>query len=490
MGHLIMQPPPGERLLRFVGDRLSFRFSPSQGGGFPSGWRAFLRTNLGRAKLVREEIVHAHFHHLPLAGASWRDIPLLPQPDGSWAIDLPLTEVGFFKAKAYAVDERGYQHWPDGADFGVTVHPDHYRTTNTIYCAFVRMFGPSKTEVATVDAKLDAQLQQLDQQGYTVIPPSGKLRDLRRELPHIIGTLGCRIVHLLPVNPTPTTFARFGRFGSPYAIQDLTAIDPALVEFDKRTTGVEQFCELAHDIHSRGARLFIDVVINHTGWGSTLYENHPEWFLREKNGEFASPGAWGNTWADLVELEHKYPELWEHIAEAFLIWCRRGVDGFRCDAGYKVPARAWQYIIARVRQEFPEALFLLEGLGGGWWDTDALLTEGGMQWAYSELFQEFSGTQVQGYLDHALKQSTRVGVLVHYSETHDNHRLAACASGSGAPPAKPEQAAKIVAHPNREWSLHRNRRLRLHRWRGMARHRARQRPLQPRHGLGPQGKHR
>jgi len=133
------------------------------------------------------------------------------------------------------------------------------------------------------------------------------------------------------------------------------------------------------------------------------------------------------------------------------------VDGFRCDAGYKVPARAWQYIITRVRQEFPEALFLLEGLGGGWWDTDALLTEGGMQWAYSELFQEFSGTQVQGYLDHALKQSTRVGVLVHYSETHDNHRLASCASGSGAPPAKPEQAAKLIAHPNSAWSLHRNR---------------------------------
>ena len=72
-----------------------------------------------------------------------------------------------------------------------------------------------------------------------MIPPSGKLRDLIGELPHIFDTLGCRILQLLPVNPAPTTFARFGRFGSPYACLDLTAIDPALVEFDQRTNGIE-----------------------------------------------------------------------------------------------------------------------------------------------------------------------------------------------------------------------------------------------------------
>jgi starch synthase (maltosyl-transferring) len=84
-----------------------------------------------------------------------------------------------------------------------------------------------------------------------VLPPSGKLRDVRRALPHVMDTLGCRILHLLPVNPTPTTYARFGRMGSPYAGLDLTAIDPALIEFDRRTTGVEQFRELARAVHER-----------------------------------------------------------------------------------------------------------------------------------------------------------------------------------------------------------------------------------------------
>ena len=87
-------------------------------------------------------------------------------------------------------------------------------------------------------------------------PPSGKFRDLTKQLPHIVNHLGCRIIHLLPVHPTPTTYARFGRFGSPYAALDLTAVDPALVEFDKRTTGIDQFCELTYAAHSLGARVF------------------------------------------------------------------------------------------------------------------------------------------------------------------------------------------------------------------------------------------
>jgi starch synthase (maltosyl-transferring) len=424
MTKLVMAPTTGERLLRFVGDRLHFSLTLDQGRALPAGWRALLRTNLGRARAIREVLVSTHFHRRQLAGASWQDLPMQVS-DGQWSLDLALSEVGYFRAKSYAVDPVGRQHWPGGPDSGVTVHPDSYRTANTIYCAFIRLFGETKTAVTTRNEKLESQLKALDKQGYTVIPASGKIRDLIQQLPHIIDALGCRIVHLLPVNPTPTTYARMGRFGSPYACQDLTAIDPALVEFDRRTTGIDQFRELTYAAHLRGAKVFLDLVINHTGWSSTLHELHPEWFLHGPDGAFLSPGAWGVTWEDLVELDHRIPLSWEHLAGAFLIWCRRGVDGFRCDAGYKVPAAAWQFIIARVRQEFPDTIFFLEGLGGAWEVTENLLTEGGMQWAYSELFQNVSGVQVGGYLAHSLLQSQRVGVLVHYSETHDNPRLAA-----------------------------------------------------------------
>ena len=419
---LIMSPAAGERLLRFVGDKIVFSLRAGKNSASHK-MRARLRTNLGRAAARRREIIAAHAGGAVVANSSWRDVPMQKTAEG-WQIELPLAEVGYFKAKAYLLDEKNWQHWPDGSDVGISVHPNFTRTANTIYCAFTRLFGATKNLATTADAEVEAQLQSLAAQGYATLPPSGKFRGLMRQLPHIVQRLGCRILHLLPVHPTPTTYARFGRNGSPYAALDLTAVDPALIEFDKRTTGIDQFCELTAAAHSLGARVFIDIVINHTGWGSTLQENHPEFFLKKPDGEFASPGAWGTVWEDLVELEQHDVKLWDIVADSLLVWCRRGVDGFRCDAGYKIPAPAWQYIVARVQEEFPETIFLLEGLGGSWDATESLLTEGGMQWAYSELFQNYSGKDVAWYLDYANRQSERVGSYVHYSETHDNDRLA------------------------------------------------------------------
>ncbi len=416
-----MLPGPGERAVRFVGDQFQFRLLA--GGGGPAVQSAWLRTNLGHGAILREQIIARRGRPLDSV-SSWRDVPMTQSSLGEWSVTLTLSEAGYFKAKAYFVNEGCRQVWPDGGDFGLSVHPNHCRSANIIYCAFTRMFGPTRVLKQSRDEDQDKAMAVFDRQDYTLIPPSGKLRDLVRQLPHIVDTLGCRVLHLLPVSPTPTTFARFGRFGSPYACEDLTAIDPALVEFDHRTTGVDQFRELTHAAHAKEARVFIDIVINHTGWGSTLQENHSEWFLREENGAFASPGAWGTVWEDLVELNPSFTALWELLAEAFLTWCRRGVDGFRCDAGYKIPQPVWSYITARVHQEFPETVFLLEGLGGSWEATENLLTEGGMQWAYSELFQNYDGSQISSYLDYATRQSARVGAYAHYSETHDNPRLA------------------------------------------------------------------
>jgi predicted glycogen debranching enzyme len=405
-----------------VGDRLTIELHPEPGEA--SGVRAFLRTNLTRAKVARREVVAraglTHQETLTFAGASWRDIPLKSKDD-HWSLDLPLIEVGHFRAKAYYVDAVGHQHWPEGHDLGISVHPNRTRSANAIYCAFPRTFG-DRPDGFPISKEY---IRTLDDNGYTVIPPSGTLRDLRRVVPHIMGTLNCRILHLLPIGPVPTTFARMGRFGSPYAQLDLTGIDPALVEFDRRTTGVEQFRELTDAVHLRDGLVFLDIVLNHTGWASVLWNERPEWFERNDDGTFKSPGAWGNIWADLVELDQGHQELWERLATSLITWCQRGVDGFRCDAGYMIPLAAWQYVVARVRQLFPNCVFLLEGLGGSWEATETLLTEGGMQWAYSELFQVERPSEVASYLDHVNRQSETTGNLVHYSETHDNNRLAA-----------------------------------------------------------------
>lgn len=417
----VMYPPLGSRQRFLLGDVLEVRLDDPRAD--LAGRRGILRTSIGGASGQRAEAWRVLTPGAAPGDGGWRDVPMQRRPRG-WSCRLRLTEAGCFAFKARAAGPGDDHDWPPGPDAEVVVHPLWTQSGCSIYCAFARQFGPTRTLRSTRQPLIDDQLLALERHGYAVLPPSGTLRDVVKQCPHIFERLGCRILHLLPITPTPTTYARYGRFGSPYAATDFTAIDPALVEFDRRTTGVDQFRELADAVHRHDGRLFLDLAINHTGWGSRLQEQHPEWFVRQADGTFTSPGAWGTVWEDLVELDHGHPPLWTVLAEVFLTWCARGVDGFRCDAGYMIPTPAWRAITARVQEHYPDTVFLLEGLGGAWETTRELLGTGGMQWAYSELFQNHTPEQVSGYLDHCLTHDG-AGLLVHYSETHDNDRLAA-----------------------------------------------------------------
>ncbi|MDB6071950.1 MAG: glgE2 [Verrucomicrobiales bacterium] len=414
---LTQTPAPGSLLIRHAGDDVTFSLTTSE----PVTGVLFLRTNLRQAARQRDEIIAAVEESAPPPGLDWEDLPFLPDGAGGWTLTLPLPEVGSFEARAFLLtDELLPPVWPDTpGNVRIKVEPAWTVAGNSIYAAFPRLFRDSTHD------RDDQALQPLDDAGYTVIPPSGTFRAVRNRLDHIIGNLGFGIVLLLPPFPVPTTHARMGRYGSPFAALDFFNVDPAQAEFDSRTTPLQQFRELTDSIHSRGARVFIDIPINHTGWASQLMAHHPDWFVRNDDGTFHSPGAWGVVWADLVKLDYTHRELWKKMAEVFLYWCRQGVDGFRCDAGYFVPLPVWRYITAKVRREFPDTVFLLEGLGGPIPVMLDLLTEGGLNWAYSELFQNESRGAMDWYLPQAIAQSKCQGYQVNFAETHDNARLAA-----------------------------------------------------------------
>ena len=40
-----------------------------------------------------------------------------------------------------------------------------------------------------------------------------------------------------------------------------------------------------------------------------------------------------------------------------------GIDGFRCDAAYKVPAELWEFLISRSKAKYPDCIYLAETLG-------------------------------------------------------------------------------------------------------------------------------
>ena len=387
---------------------------------------AWVRTDLGNAARVRQRIINLVEHPHERLVDAWQDLPMMRTSPGRFSLTLPLTVPGHFMAKCYFLPHRGETLvWPQGGNTVINVEPAPASSGLTLYNAFVRQFGATRHRRKALPIPHGDHIEALEAAGYTVIPPSGTFRDLAAQVPFIMETLGCRFLHLLPIHPTPTTYGRMGRFGSPYAALDFFSVDPALAFFDPAATPMEQFLELVNAVHRCHGHLILDIAINHTGWAASLHQRRPKWLKRDGTGRMELPGAWGVTWEDLTRLDYGQKELWTYMAKMFLFWCRKGVDGFRCDAGYMIPEKTWQYIIARVRQQYPDTIFFLEGLGGKISTSCNLLNRAGMNWAYSELFQNYAAPEIRSCMEKAMDMSKRFGTLIHFAETHDNNRLAA-----------------------------------------------------------------
>ena len=395
--------------------------------GASGPFKVLIRTNLNQARRIRQQKIDLVEKNQSYSTDYYDIQARYDAKTDRYLADIFLNDVGYFEYKVRVEStqkRKPWVRWSDGANVGITVTPFDYARNNSIYCAFIRQFDDNKTKTSLVDEEMEKTIKDLEDKGAYVLPPGGNFEKFTESLPFIIEELGMKIIHLLPINPIPTSYGRMGMYGSPYATTDYFGIDHTYGTFSRYKTIEDQLIDLTSTIHGLGAKVFLDMVINHTGWASTILFKHRQWITVGHDRKIVSPGAWGVIWGDLVELDYKHRDLWTYMADVFLAWCRRGIDGFRLDAGYMVPIEVWQYIISKVRQEFPNTLFLLEGLGGPWETTEKLLTEGQINWAYSELFQNYSRDQIDHYLGYAQYVSNQKGVMVHYAETHDNDRLA------------------------------------------------------------------
>ena len=143
----IQIPEPGTHRLLYTGDVLEFTLRTGSRG------RAFLRTNIGNAAVRRAETISIGDHGVVPAGQDWHDIPMMDEGNGTFSLRLGLIETGHFEAKCFFMPENSDSIlWPDGPNVHVNVGPAGYCCANSIYCAFVRQFGPNRTKSVTVPA--------------------------------------------------------------------------------------------------------------------------------------------------------------------------------------------------------------------------------------------------------------------------------------------------------------------------------------------------
>ncbi len=102
-----LQPAPGSQHLRFVDDTIRFELSLAQ--TTTATLKVRLRTTLGQAREVLRSIIAPVESGSTPADEGWRDLEMSPD-GGAWSIDVPLNQVGFFKATAHVRDASGFHH--------------------------------------------------------------------------------------------------------------------------------------------------------------------------------------------------------------------------------------------------------------------------------------------------------------------------------------------------------------------------------------------
>lgn len=173
----------------------------------------------------------------------------------------------------------------------------------------------------------------------------GDLAGIEARLDYV-ASLGIDAVWLSPIYPSP--MADFG-----YDVADYCGIEPIFGNF-------HTFDRLVEAVHSRGLKLLLDFVPNHTSdlhpWflESRSSRDSPkrDWYIwRDSHPEGGPPNNWisdfgGSSWEwdeatgqyylhaflkEQPDLNWRNPEVRHAMSEVLRFWLDRGVDGFRID---------------------------------------------------------------------------------------------------------------------------------------------------------------
>ncbi len=160
--------------------------------------------------------------------------------------------------------------------------------------------------------------------------------------------LDVNILWLMPIHPVGRLKSK-GSLGSPYAVRDYYAVDPALGT-------KEDLKRLVTEAHRRGMKVILDIVANHTAWDSVMMA-HPEFYRKGPDGKPTYP----YDWTDVAALDYTNPALRQYMSDMLLYWIKDfDVDGYRCDAAGEVPTTFWKDAAARLRNAKPEIVMLAE----------------------------------------------------------------------------------------------------------------------------------
>jgi len=227
--------------------------------------------------------------------------------------------------------------------------------------------------------------------------------------------LGVTILWLMPIHPIGQEKKK-GTIGSPYAVRDYYGINPDF--------GTKQDLQLLiKQAHSRGMKVIIDIVANHTSWDSVLMK-HPEFYKHDAKGNITYP----HDWFDIAALNYTNQELRAYMTDMLRYWLREfDLDGFRCDVAGEVPTDFWENARVELEKIRPDIVMLAEAH-----KPELLVRAFDLDYSWplhSALTDVLQGraaaSQLRVEWDKEVNESPRNAIHMRFSDNHDERRAIA-----------------------------------------------------------------
>ena len=195
----------------------------------------------------------------------------------------------------------------------------------------------------------------------------GTLADVADRLEYV-ASMGFDVLYLPPIHPIGVT-ARKGKgntttpvagdVGSPWAIGSAagghSAVAPELGT-------LEDFDQLVAAAAARGIEIALDLAFQMSPDHPWVGE-HPDWFRHRPDGSIACAENPPKRYDDIFPIDfHTVDrvELWEALLGVVRFWADRGVRIFRVDNPHTKPFAFWEWMIAEVKRDDPDVIFLSE----------------------------------------------------------------------------------------------------------------------------------
>jgi starch synthase (maltosyl-transferring) len=230
---------------------------------------------------------------------------------------------------------------------------------------------PDRSAATTMDRKLHVDVDPVRARfgtWYELFPRSwGGLKGVTEQLPEL-ARLGFDVLYLPPVHPIGRTNRKGANNsleagpddpGSPWAIGDESGGHTALHQ-DLGT--MEDFDGLARAADEQGIAVALDFAIQCSADHPWLTE-HPEWFNHRPDGTLKYAENPPKKYQDIYNVNwdsEDWQGLWNALRDVVRFWADHGVKIFRVDNPHTKPLAFWEWLIAELRKEHPEIVFLAE----------------------------------------------------------------------------------------------------------------------------------